>query len=150
MNYTNGRSYVGEWRDDLKHGYGREFDEEKELVFEGYFEEGNYLDGTFYDGDFFYKFWKNCSERPDFLSSIKNSNVDANNLSYVEIYGTDWNLKYQGGFKDGQLHGFGTYFYSNGNIYTGEWFQDLMHGKGKLSFVRKLNREEFSQYLNLQ
>jgi hypothetical protein len=63
--------------------------------------EGDYLDGTIYDGDFFYKFWKDCSRRPDFLATCKHVDIDSSDLAYVEIYGSDWNLKYQGGFKDG-------------------------------------------------
>ena len=73
----------------MKSGYGREFDEERDLVFEGYFEEGDYFDGTIYDGDFFYKFWKHSNTRPDFLASCSLAGVDARELSYVEIYGTD-------------------------------------------------------------
>lgn len=89
MNYQTGRSYVGEWKNDLKSGYGREFDEQKELVFEGFFEDGDYLDGTIYDGDFFYKFWKHCDRRPDYLATCKQLGVDTTDMSYVEIYGTD-------------------------------------------------------------
>jgi hypothetical protein len=124
MTYANGRSFIGEWLEDKKHGFGREYDEESELVFEGHYKEGDYQRGTFFDGDFFYKFWKESQEREDFKQETKNLKLDYDSLGYVEIYGSDWSLKYRGGFKEGQMHGFGCYFYSNGNVYRGGWFED--------------------------
>ena len=85
MTYSNGRSFVGEWLNDKKHGFGREYDEDSELVFEGHYKEGDYLRGTFYDGDFFYKFWRNSEEREDFKQETKNLNlemVEQNGLIY--------------------------------------------------------------------
>lgn len=145
MTYSDGRTYLGEWDNDQKHGFGREFDKEKTLIFEGKYQNGDYSDGTFHDDEFYYKFWKNSSDVERYVEEVlanpKNQGFNFKNLSYVEIYGLDWSLRYKGGFKKGQLHSYGTYHYSNGNIYTGMWQTDLMHGYGELTFVKKLSKK---------
>ena len=30
--------------------------------------------------------------------------------------------------------GFGTYFYRNGNVYSGDWLNDVKHGQGKMEY----------------
>lgn len=40
---------------------------------------------------------------------------------------------YEGEWKNNQMHGFGTLYYSNGKVaYEGEWFEDEFHGVGKV------------------
>ena len=149
MTYCNGRSFIGEWHEDVKHGFGREFDEDKNLVFEGHYENGEYLNGTFYDGDFFYKYWRYSSDKPEFVQETENLSLDYSQLGFVEIYSSDWSLKYKGGFKSGQMHGYGMYFYSNGNVYNGGWHEDTMHGRGRLSFMRKVTKQEIRETLGV-
>jgi hypothetical protein len=43
----------------------------------------------------------------------------------------DLSYKYDGGFKIGQYHGFGTIAYPDGSGYTGNWFENLKHGTGE-------------------
>ena len=38
--------------------------------------------------------------------------------------------KYIGEFKEGKRNGVGLFYYSNGEIYVGEWLNDLKHGFG--------------------
>lgn len=38
--------------------------------------------------------------------------------------------RYKGGFKGGKMHGQGTFLWANGDKYTGEWLNDMAHGKG--------------------
>lgn len=45
-----------------------------------------------------------------------------------------WIQKYTGQLKNALRHGHGTGYYSNGNIYEGEWVKDKKHGKGKYTF----------------
>ena len=43
--------------------------------------------------------------------------------------------KYVGEFKDDKFHGKGTYTFANGNKYVGEWKNDKKHGKGTYTFA---------------
>lgn len=40
-------------------------------------------------------------------------------------------FRYEGDFRDGKQEGTGVYYFANGAIYEGEFFDDLFHGKGK-------------------
>ena len=44
--------------------------------------------------------------------------------------------KYIGQSFDGKRHGFGTYYYPNGDIYNGEWINDKKQGKGEITIAR--------------
>ena len=37
---------------------------------------------------------------------------------------------YIGDFKDGKMHGFGTYYHKDGRKYIGQWEKDRRHGQG--------------------
>ncbi len=41
---------------------------------------------------------------------------------------------YEGNFLDGRRHGHGTFYYSSGTKYIGDWKTDQKHGKGKVIF----------------
>lgn len=51
--------------------------------------------------------------------------------SYVYSNGS----RYTGEFRSGLKHGKGVYYYTNGNKYLGEWKDDLRQGEGKLNFA---------------
>jgi len=42
--------------------------------------------------------------------------------------------KYEGEWKNDQMHGQGTYYFSNGNRYTGQWQKDNMSGLGTMVY----------------
>ena len=42
---------------------------------------------------------------------------------------------YVGEFKDGELHGQGTFTWADGEKYVGEWKDDLQHGQGTFIFA---------------
>lgn len=43
--------------------------------------------------------------------------------------------KYVGKFKDGQANGYGILYYANGKLYEGDWQNNELHGKGKLTYA---------------
>ena len=51
----------------------------------------------------------------------------------VKGYGTfKWSVgEYVGNWKDGKMHGQGTYLFINGSKYVGEWKEDHMNGQEK-------------------
>lgn len=50
------------------------------------------------------------------------------------IYRFDNGGKYQGGFRNGKMHGQGDYLSRNGNQYRGEWYYGRRQGKGTMWF----------------
>ncbi|GAA0123116.1 MAG: hypothetical protein KID00_03925 [Clostridium argentinense] len=42
---------------------------------------------------------------------------------------------YEGERKDGKIHGYGTYTYTNGTKYVGYWKENTMHGEGTLTWA---------------
>jgi hypothetical protein len=72
-------------------------------------------------------------------SKLPNCVGSFNEKTWTNCYGIyKWsnpNDKYDGEFLNGNRHGFGTYFYANGNKYTGEWNNDRPNGKGTMIFA---------------
>ena len=50
---------------------------------------------------------------------------------------------YIGMFKDGHMHGYGTYTYANGNKYEGEWIASKRHGKGTMLYKDRSKYEGY-------
>ena len=40
-----------------------------------------------------------------------------------------------GEYKDDAIHGYGTYTYANGDVYTGQNNNDLAHGHGTMTYA---------------
>ena len=72
-------------------------------------------------------------------SKLPNCVGSFNEKTWTNCYGIyKWsnpNDKYDGEFLNGNRHGFGTYFYANGNKYIGEWSNDRPNGKGTMIFA---------------
>ena len=45
------------------------------------------------------------------------------------------NATYEGEFKDGESHGFGTFTWPDGTIYVGQFANGMKHGQGTLTFA---------------
>ena len=71
-------------------------------------------------------------------SKLPNCVGNFNEKTWTNCYGIyKWsnpNDKYDGEFLNGNRHGFGAYFYANGNKYIGEWSNDRPNGKGTMIF----------------
>ena len=44
------------------------------------------------------------------------------------------NARFVGFYKANKKHGSGTFYYPDGSIYEGEWFEDKKHGQGKYTY----------------
>ena len=51
--------------------------------------------------------------------------------------------RFIGYFKNGNMHGQGSYFYTNGNVYVGNYFNGYKHGYGIITYS---SGEKFSGY----
>lgn len=112
--YSNGDTYVGEWKDGKFSGIGTY----------------NFLDGAKYVGD-----WKNDKRNG------QGTGTWTNGVKYVGEYKDDiisgqgvftWpdGSKYIGEFKNSKKNGQGTYTWPNGYKYVGEWKEGQMDGQG--------------------
>ena len=63
----------------------------------------------------------------DSVESIKTENLNLNNIIVTKTMIYDGNEKYEGQFKNNLRDGKGTYYYSNGNKYIGEWKDDKIN-----------------------
>ena len=55
------------------------------------------------------------------------NNMSGNGYTTENYYGEWEGDSYTGEFKDGLRHGLGTYTYSSGDVYVGEWIEGEMH-----------------------
>jgi hypothetical protein len=142
VTFTDGRRYVGEFKDDKLNGQGTitfadggryvgEFKDDK-LNGQGTFtfaDGGRYvgelkndkLDGqgtlSFSNGDKYVGEWKD--DKLDGQGTLSFSNGD----------------KYVGEFKDDKLNGQGTFTFADGRRYVGEWKDDKRDGQGTYTFA---------------
>lgn len=63
---------------------------------------------------------------------------DETKLQYKKLFPQ----RYEGGFVDDKRYGFGTMYYSTGNIYEGEWRNGVRHGQGTMHWTHAHERYE--------
>lgn len=138
MEFSNQDLYVGEWKDGLMDGEGlyRFYDPIKDeyvASYEGQFQEGkrhgigriNFPDHTFYVGQ-----WQ--ADKRVGNGFAKFANGDAfqglwkNDEMMRGIYALSNGDRYDGEMERGRFNGFGTYFFTDGKWYVGEWKDGAM------------------------
>jgi len=168
MSFANGDRYEGNWAYDRQEGYGTYFFSNGQR-YEGEFVSGRfhgqgtmfYADGSRYeggwevgkqhgDGVWIYPDGQRSTgewvggipreenaqpevPQPGSVPFARNCNVvycKAGTGTFTYSDGS----KYQGEFLEGQPEGKGTVYYSNGDKYTGDWKQHAPHGKGTLFY----------------
>ena len=120
--YKNGNNcyncYIGESKNQKQNGKGIIKDENRRIVYKGFFEEGKiqgfgiyyYEDGCYYEGE-----WENGLKR-----------------GFGIIYYRAGGRKYYGTFKDDKYNGYGIELHENGQcIYKGEYYNNEKHGEGQ-------------------
>lgn len=119
-----GTTYTGEYKDKLKHGEGKVFNNSS--YYKGQWENdqrsGHGIEyqnfGLFkmkYDGE-----WKNNQENGHGKMTAK--------VLWMETV-------YEGEWKDGKREGYGKFIDKGGNIYEGEWVNDAPNGTGKFTLT---------------
>ena len=155
--YPDGNKYVGEWKNDKKHGQGtyaeadgsKYVGEWKDGIRYGQgtqtYADGRVAEGIFENNNFLYA--KKLSptvtakKSPEPSSQVQSSlppcrgDYIADHWKncfgrYIHANGD----KYAGEFKDAKKHGQGTETFANGDKYVGEWRNGNRHGKGTLTY----------------
>ena len=141
MFFSDGGTYDGEWVDDMRYGFGRE------TYNWGYY-EGNFKDDKWYGkGKEFHKsgvtfegFYFGHTTATDVIcvengvkkyGKIENKVFIANNQAVKYETITYDNGSYEGYTKNGYRHGQGTYRWNSGDIYEGNWVNDIKSGYAK-------------------
>ena len=117
-NFANGSKYVGEYKENKRHGQGTlTWANGDEYVGE-YKENKKHGHGTytFANGGKYVGEWK------DDIQNGQGTDIWANGDKYV------------GEYKENKKHGQGTYNYANGGKYVGEWKNSEKHGQGTYTY----------------
>lgn len=129
--YSSGAKYSGEWMNDKENGKGTFC----------------FADGAIYIGDFKNGMFHGGGIITSEDGSVKSGSWE--NGHYVgEKYnqpathsgGAGGNIKmhaeqYEGEYKNGVRHGWGTYVYPSGATYVGEWENDMENGRGTFTLI---------------
>ena len=139
MNYTDGSTYTGEWKNGKRHGKGT-------LVYaDGRKYEGPFENDCFHgkgtltlsDGRTIHGLWRNGEQitarftNGDIFTGKWEDNGKFCGNGTVTLPNGD---RYSGGFQDNKYHGQGVMSYADGSKYTGEFKNGKFNGKGAISF----------------
>lgn len=141
-NYTDGRKYVGEWKDGKYHGQGT-ITSADGIKYVGEWKDGKingqgtftYANGKKYVGE-----WKDNKYNGQGAITFADGNKyvgEWQNHKY-NGQGTFTNVdgrKYVGEWKDNKFNGQGTFTNANGRKYVGEWKDGKKNGQGILTFA---------------
>ena len=153
MIYSDKSTYVGQFKDDDKNGYGELTSAEGTYkgnwkngkvhgtgVFVGilYTYDGEYVNGkkhgpgkkTYADG----KIEEGTFENGNFIKA-KSGCISGNCVNGQGTYTFANGDKYVGEWKDDMINGQGTFTWADGNKYVGEWKDDMRNGQGTLTYA---------------
>ena len=140
--FASGSKYVGEYRDDKRHGQGTfTFADGEKYV--GEFKDGNYhgqgtltsANGNKYVGE-----WRDDKQHGQGIeTSADGDNYigefrDGKRNGQGTVTFADGD-KYIGESRDDKLHGQGTYTFADGDKYAGEWRDDVKNGQGIYTYA---------------
>ena len=120
--YKKRGSYCGDWRGDLREGYG------VQLYSNGDKYEGNWASDN-WDGRG--TLWRMTPEGGGIAKSYEGEFRAGLFHGLGRFYGRDGSI-YEGSFHDGRRSGQGVLRLQSGETYNGEWANDAQHGRGRL------------------
>ncbi|KAJ3250496.1 hypothetical protein HK103_003475 [Boothiomyces macroporosus] len=120
----NGDRYMGEWKDNLRHGKGTHFYKSSGFQYMG-------------EWQFDKRHGYGILSVPEDLvekkgQSTKSSMLAASDKPLKED--TKLRKVYTGLWQDDTRHGTGTYFYADGSVYQGMWCSDMRQGWGRMDY----------------
>ena len=116
--WPEGDKYVGQWKDDKKHGQGTYTTPDGTKYVGQYKDDEKHGQGTFTHADGY-----------KYVGQFKDGKMHGQGTAtWAEGH------KYVGRYKDGKAHGHGTYTYANGTKYVGEHKDDERTGLGTFTF----------------
>lgn len=122
--YEGQSQYRGEWRNGRPNGRGTQ------EIFEGRNNDGSNRDHSVIEGTF-------INGKAD---GYGRQNYDRSEGEIVVPY-------YEGYFSCGLQHGFGTYYFGNGDYYRGQFKSGCFHGRG-IYYKRGINKSYIREYIN--
>ncbi|XP_036596957.1 MORN repeat-containing protein 3 isoform X1 [Trichosurus vulpecula] len=133
---VNGDCYVGEWKDNKKHGRGIQRWKKSGAIYQGEWKFGK-RDGY------------GILSLPDPVNKYKKVYsgwwANGKKAGYgIRYYGP--NEYYEGEWKNGLRSGWGRMYYANGDIYEGQWSEGLRDGEGMLRLSNGNRYEGCWQY----
>ena len=147
-----GQLYDGEWYQGYRHGFGTASYEEGKAttVYSGEWYKGKrqgygkmqYASGNVYEGHWYGD--KKCGKgvmnwiedqstyAGEWDNDLPNGNGETlwANLKMSRLVTKQMSSVYRGTMKDGRKDGNGSFIYADGSQYSGEWKNDMKHGKG--------------------
>ena len=123
----NGDRYIGDWKNNQRHGKGIHFYKKTGYQYEGEFQNDQ---RSGYGTLSIPAANKSNSNNGHSLfdSSSKKSNSSQHEMVALRKV-------YTGAWLNDQREGFGTYFYPDNSIYQGNWSNDMKEGWGKLTYA---------------
>ena len=131
--FENGIYYIGQWKNDMKHGKGTLYKKDNSLIYEGDFENDKYNGfGKLNEenGDYYIGEWK-----------------DGLKHGLGKLYNKKKNIIYEGNFENGMRNGIGKYFENKGKYYIGQWSNNIKDEIG-IEINEKDNKQIYINYSN--
>ena len=138
MHFSNGSRWEGEWADNERHGTGTQIaaDGTREI---NRWEHGacqnceRMVTSAVVSGDGI-----TSTETSGTTDALNNTNRDCNTIVCAGGLGTftySDGTRYVGQFAGGEPDGEGTVYYANGDVYEGSWMQHAPHGRGVMRYA---------------
>ncbi|KAJ3325550.1 hypothetical protein HDV06_003320 [Boothiomyces sp. JEL0866] len=122
----NGDRYIGEWKDNLRHGKGTHFYKSSGYQYMGewQFDKRHGYGILSVPEDTVEK--KGDNSQSSLLQVPEKANQNREDLKLRKVYTGLW--------QNDARHGTGTYFYSDGSVYQGMWSNDMRQGWGRMDY----------------
>ncbi len=128
--YTDGSSYSGQWQYRYPHGHGSKLYADKEMW------TGNWIKGRPInkDGEFFEESFISKGAIAYDGTDIQFGCIQGDCVNGIGTYAYSDGSKYEGQFNQHKRHGWGKFYYSNGDKYVGDFNHNFEEGFGTIYY----------------